>query len=182
MTQEEIADSNQNVAVTSKATRPLVFDQPAAPREQTERKITLAAPTEYVSTEFLTPLVPKEYWHVNFPVWNNTMGQARTYCRIYSSDLFTEKMDNISLTVCKYICFMSTLADYTDYALKESEIITNGLYPPLDDITNCIPWLVQEWPEMQPYLLTGNIQLMDKAPLEAPLSSDVTLEPESSKT
>ena len=115
MTQEEIQELKQKVAVTTKATRPFVFDQPAAPGEETQRKITVATTSEFGRQEFLTPLATKEYWDVNFAEWNSTMEQARTYCRIYSADLTAKEMDNICLAVYKYICFMSTLPDYTDY-------------------------------------------------------------------
>ena len=43
MTQEEIQALKQKVAVTPKANRPFVFDQPTAPGEETQRKIVLAA-------------------------------------------------------------------------------------------------------------------------------------------
>ena len=76
---------------------------------------------------------------------------------------------------------MSTLPDYTDYQLKESEMITKRLDTPLYNITKGIPWLAQKWPEIQQYLLTGNIYLMCEGPLEAPLSREVSFEPESDK-
>ena len=75
---------------------------------------------------------------------------------------------------------MSTLADYTNYQLEESEMITKILDTPLYNITMCIPWLAQKWPEIQQYLFTGNLYLMGEAPLEAPSSREVTFEPESS--
>ena len=43
MTQEEIEVLKQKVAVTTKASRPFVFDQPAAPGEETQREIVLEA-------------------------------------------------------------------------------------------------------------------------------------------
>ena len=110
------------------------------------------------------------------------MEQARTYCRIYSADLSRKEIDNISLAVYKYICFMSTLADYTDYQLKEPGMITKRLDPPLYNITKGIPWLVQRWPELQEHLLTGNLYVIGEAPLEALSSREVTFEPEYSKT
>ena len=48
-------------------------------------------------------------------------------------------------------------------------------------IYNCmrgIPWIALKWPEIQQYLLTGNIYLMGEAPLEAPSSRKVSFEPE----
>ena len=102
------------------------------------------------------------------------MEQARTYCRIYSADLTHKGMDNICLAVYKYICYMSTLSDYTDYQLKESEMITTRLDPPVYNITKGIPWLVQRWPEIQQYLVTGNLYLMGEASLEAPSRREVT--------
>ena len=124
MTQEDIEASKQKVAVTSKANRPFVSDQPRAPGEEKQRKIVLPATTVYGRQEYMTPLAPKEYWDVNFNEWVNKMEQAQQYCIIYNGQLTRKAMQNISLVVYKYLCFMSTLPDYTDYQLEESKMIT----------------------------------------------------------
>ena len=77
---------------------------------------------------------------------------------------------------------MSTLPDYTDYQLKESEMITKRLDPPLYNIIKRIPWLVRRCPETQLYLLTGNLYLMGEATGEASSSEEVTFVPEPFKT
>ena len=64
--QQEITELKQKVAITTKATTSFVFDQPAAPGEETQRKITLAATSEFGRQEFLTALASKEYWNVTF--------------------------------------------------------------------------------------------------------------------
>ena len=61
MTQEEIGALKQKVAVTPKANRPFIFDQPTAPGEETQRKVVLAATTVFGRIEYMTPLAPKEY-------------------------------------------------------------------------------------------------------------------------
>ena len=98
---------------------------------------------------------------------------------MYNADLIQKEMENICLVVYKYLCFMSTLPDYTNYQWEESEMITKRLDTPLYKITKGIPWLAQKWPEIQQYLLTGNLYLMGEAPLEAPSSREVTFEPKS---
>ena len=112
--------------------------------------------------------------------WVNKLEQAKQYCIIYNADLTQREMENICLVVYKYLCFMSILPDYTNYQLEESEMITKRLDTPLYNITKGIPWLAQKWPEIQQYLLTGNLYLIGEAPLEAPSSREVTFEPESS--
>ena len=77
---------------------------------------------------------------------------------------------------------MSTLPDYTDYQLKESDVIKKRLDPPLYNITKGIPWLAQKWPEIQQYLRTGNLYLMGEAPLRAPSSREVSFERETEET
>ena len=77
---------------------------------------------------------------------------------------------------------MSTLPDYTNYQLVESEMITQRLDTQLYNINKGIPWLAQKWPEIQQYLLTGHLYLMEEAPLEAQLSREGTLQPKSSDT
>ena len=124
ITQEEIEPLKQKVAVTTKANRPFVFDQLTAPGEETQRKIVLAATTVFGRIEYMTPLAPKEYWDLYFNEWVNKLEQAKQYCIIYNADLTQKEMDNICLVICKYPCFMSTLADYTNYQLEESEMIT----------------------------------------------------------
>ena len=47
MTQEEIDALKQKVAVTTIANRVFVFDQPTAPREETQTKFVLAATTVF---------------------------------------------------------------------------------------------------------------------------------------
>ena len=182
MTQEEIEALKQKVAVTTKANRPFVFDQPTALGLETQRKIVLAATTVFGRIEYMTPLPPKEYWDLHFIEWVNKLEQAKQYCIIYNADLTQKEMDNICLVVYKYLCFMSTLPDYTNYQLEESEMITKRLDTPLYNITKGIPWLAQNWPEIQPYLLTGNHYQMGEAPLEAPSSREVTLDPAPSDT
>ena len=73
---------------------------------------------------------------------------------------------------------MSTLSDYPEYQLKKSEMIIRKLDPPVYNPIRGIPWIALKWPEIQQYLLTGNIYLMGEAPLEAPSSREVSFEPE----
>ena len=87
-------------------------------------------------------------------------------------------MRNIWLVTYKYISLMSTLQDYTDYQLEESEMILRKLDPPLYNITKDTPWIAQRWLQIQHYLLTGTIYAMGEAPLEAPSSREVSFEPE----
>ena len=47
-------------------------------------------------------------------------------------------MQNICLIVYKYIYCMSTLPDYADYQLEETEMILRKLDPPLYNITKGI--------------------------------------------
>ena len=61
-------------------------------------------------------------------------------------------------------------------------MLTKRLDIPLYNITKGITWLAQKWRGIQQYLLTGNFYLMGEAPLEAPSSREVTLEPGSSDT
>ena len=73
MTQEEIEALKQKVAVTTKANRPFVFDQPTAPGEETQRKIVLAATTVFGRIEYMTPLALKEYRDLHFNEWVNKL-------------------------------------------------------------------------------------------------------------
>ena len=92
MTQEEIEALKQKVAVTTKANRPFVFDQPTAPGEETQREIVLAATTVFGTIEYMTPLAPKEYWDLHFYEWVNKLEQAKQYCIIYNADLTQKEM------------------------------------------------------------------------------------------
>ena len=130
----------QKVAITTKAKIPFVVDQPAASEEESQWKITLPATRVFVLNEFLTLLVPAEYWHIHFAEWVNKLVQAKQYCIIYNAELTPQEIDNICLAIYKYICFMSILADYIDYQLKESEIISKRLDTPLDNIRKGISW------------------------------------------
>ena len=182
MTNKENEALIQKVPVTTKANRPFVFDQPTVPGEETERKIVLAATSVFGRIEYMTRLAPTEYWDLLFNEWVNKLEKAKQYYIIYNADLTQKEMENICLVVYKYLCFMSTLPDHTNYQSEESEMITKRLDTPLYNITKGIPWLAQKWPEIQQYLLTGNLNLMGEAPLEAPSSREVTFEPECSDT
>ena len=72
---------------------------------------------------------------------------------------------------------MSTLSDYTEYQLKESEMIVRKLDLHLYNPMGGIPLIALKWPEIQQYLLTGNLYLMGEAPLEGPSSRQVSFEP-----
>ena len=130
----------------------------------------------------MTPLAPKEYGYLYYKEWVNKLEQAKQYCIIYNGDLTQKEMENICLVVYKYLCFMSTLPDYTNYQLVESEMITKRLDTLLYNIPKCIPWLAHKWPEILQYLLTGNLYLIGAALLEPQSSSEVFIEPESSDT
>ena len=65
MTQEEIEEVKHTIASTSKASRPLVFAQPAAPGAEVQRRITLTATRVFRGQQFLTPLASEEYWNIN---------------------------------------------------------------------------------------------------------------------
>ena len=77
MTQEEIEALKQKVAVTPKANRPFVFDQPTAPGEETQRNIVLAATTVFGRIEYMTSLATKEYWDLHFNECVNKLEQAK---------------------------------------------------------------------------------------------------------
>ena len=65
MTQEEIEELKQTIASTPKASRPFVFEKPAAPREEVQTSITLTTTRVFVGQQFLTPLASEEYWKIN---------------------------------------------------------------------------------------------------------------------
>ena len=144
MTQDEIEELKQKVAVTSKASRSFVFDKPASPGEETQRKIILQATNVFVAKEFLTPLASVEFCNLHFSEWVNKLDQAKQYCIIYNAGLTQQEMDNICFAVYKYICFMSKLPDYTDYQLKASEMITKRLDTSPYNITKGISWPAQK--------------------------------------
>ena len=61
MTQEEIEELKQTIASAPKASRPFVFEKPAAPGEEIQRCITLTATRVFGGQQFLTPLASEEY-------------------------------------------------------------------------------------------------------------------------
>ena len=61
MTQEEIEELKQIVAVPTKAHRPFILDEPAAPGEGTQRKIAMQATRVFEAKEFCTPFAPVGY-------------------------------------------------------------------------------------------------------------------------
>ena len=73
MTQEEIHALKRTIASTAKATRPFVFDQPAAPGDDVPKMIVLTATNTFVRQEYLTPLAPAKFCDVNFAEWTNKM-------------------------------------------------------------------------------------------------------------
>ena len=179
MRQEEIHALKQTITSTPKANRPFVLDQPAAPVEEVQKMIVRTASNTFERQEYLTPLASAKLWDINFVEWTNKMNQAKQYCIIYNAKLTAKEMENICLLTFKYICFMLTLPDYTDYKLEESEMMLRKLDSPFYDITKAIPWIAQKWPEIQQYLQTANIYLMGEAPLTGLSSRDVSFESES---
>ena len=73
---------------------------------------------------------------------------------------------------------MSTLPDYTEYPLKESDVIIQKLEPAVYNLIKGMPEILQKCTEIQQYLLTGNMNLMGEGPLEATSSREVSFEPE----
>lgn len=87
-------------------------------------------------------------------------------------------MANNCLATYKYIWCMLRLPGYREYQLEELQMILRKLDIYLYNINEVILWLAQRWPEIQPYLLTGNIYLMGQEPLEALSSRDASFEAE----
>ena len=118
MTRDDIDALKQTIASTTKAKRPFVFDQPAAPGEEVQKMIVLTATNTFARQEYLTPLAPAKFWDIIFAECTNKMNQAKQYCIIYNAKLRPKEMENICLVIYKYIWFMSILSDYTVYQLE----------------------------------------------------------------
>ena len=71
MSQEEIHELKQKVAVTLKAAGPFVIGQPAAPGEEELRRIILQDTSAFVAKNFLTLLASAESWNIHFSDWVN---------------------------------------------------------------------------------------------------------------
>ena len=140
----EIDWLKQTITSTPNAKRPFVFDPPAAPAEEVQKMILLTATNTFGREEYLTQLAPAKFWHINFALWTNKMDQAKEHCIIYKGKLTVKEIENIWLIVCKYICFMSTLPDYTECQLEETEMMLRKLYPPLYNMTTEIPWIARK--------------------------------------
>ena len=74
---QEIHAFKRTIASTSKAKRPFVFDQPAAPGEEVQKMIVLTATNTFGRQEYLTALAPAKFWHINFAEWANKMDKAK---------------------------------------------------------------------------------------------------------
>ena len=61
MTENEIDELKQKVAVTTKGSRPFVFTQPTAPGKEFQKSITLTAMIVFGGKQYLTPLASEEY-------------------------------------------------------------------------------------------------------------------------
>ena len=181
MTEDEIDTLIRTIASTPKATRPLVFDQPAASGEEVQKMIGLTAINTFGRQEYLTPLAHAKSGDINFAEWRNKIYQAKQYCIIYNAKLTNNEMENICLAVYKYMRFMSTLPDDTDYQLEETDMILTKLDPPLYIITEDIAWIAQEWLRIQQYLLRRNIYMMGEVRLEALSSRKLSCEPDSAQ-
>ena len=66
MTEQEIEELKQKVAVTQKANRHFVIEQPTAPGEEVQNSITLTATRVFGAKQYLTPLASEEYWKINY--------------------------------------------------------------------------------------------------------------------
>ena len=141
--------------------------------------IVLTATNTFVRQEYLSRMAPAKFWHIHFPEWTNKLDQAKQYCIIHNAKLTNTEMENICIVLYKYICFMSILLDYADYQVEVPELILRKLDPPLYNITNGMPSIPQKWPQIQQYLLAGNIYQVVEALLEATSRMDVSFEPES---
>ena len=115
MTQEEIQELKQKVAVPTKPTRPFVFYQLTASGDAVQRKIILQGDRVFGAKQFFTLLAPAEYWNIHFADWVIKMKQATQFCMIYNADLAQQEIDNICLTVYNYKCFISTFPDLIEY-------------------------------------------------------------------
>ena len=144
MTPEEIDTLKRTIASTAKPKRPFVVDQSAAPGDEVQKMIVLTATNTFGRKQYLIPLAPTKFWHINFTEWTNKMDQAKQYCIRYNAKLTPQEMENICLAVYKYICCMSTLPDYTEYQLEETEMILRKLDPPLYNITKRISWIARK--------------------------------------
>lgn len=82
-------------------------------------------------------------------------------------------MENQFLVTYKWIWFMSTLIDYTDYELATAEIMQRKVDTGFANIIKGSSWIAKQWPGIAQCLTTGNIYLMGVAPLAVPSSREV---------
>ena len=71
---------------------------------------------------------------------------------------------------------MSTLLEYIDYQLKDTEMILNQLNTSLYNMTNGILCIVQKWLEIPLHLLTENTNLMGEVCLQVVCSTVQTFD------
>ena len=127
--------------------------------------IVLTATNTFGRQEYRTALEPAKFRDIKIAAWANKMDQDKQYCIIYDPTLTAKEMENICLVAYEYICFVSTVPDYTDYQRQETEMILRKLDPPPENITKGMPWIAQTWPEVQQSLLIGIIYIMGQQSL-----------------
>ena len=84
-------------------------------------------------------LAPALYWKITFADWPIKVYQAKQNCIIYNAKVIPEEMENTCVVTYKYMCFMTTLPNNTDYQLEESEMILRQLDPQLNNIIKDLP-------------------------------------------
>ena len=92
ITQDEIDALNATIASIPKAKRPFVFDQRAVPGAEVQKMIVLTATNTFGRQEYLTPLAPAKFWHINFAEWTHKIDLAKQYCIIYNAKLTQKAM------------------------------------------------------------------------------------------
>ena len=92
MTQHEIDAFKQTIPSTPKVKRPFVCHQPAGSGEEVQKMIVLTTTNTFGRQEYLTPLAPAKFCHLNFAECTNKMYQAKQYYIIYDGKLISKEM------------------------------------------------------------------------------------------
>lgn len=168
MTTEEIEEMKKNLLNTPRKQRgKLRAEETDISKE--ERTITLNATTTFPRQMFTTPLETADFWKQEIPEMENRLSQIRIYCILNNRKIEPDEMQILCTAVFNLTLWESQGRFEIDTLLPRN--ITRKLETPSYKLGTSPPWLVQRWPEILQYVVTGNLYQLTEGNIEKPIST-----------
>jgi len=153
MDPQEIADLKAQLAATPK--KPKTPGKAVPDNKLETRQITITGRGAVEGWSFKTPPASKEYWDNNQSKWEEKVEQLQVYFTIFHKEIDKMERQIICNRVVNFIAWQESkdLAEQAEIHMQLGETLEAIIPQPTWNPAKTVPWLVQNWPQIQQYVM-----------------------------